>query len=389
MIMFKTMVQGVSIETHDTRDNRTTVLGDARPQRPLTREASVATLPRYTPKAQTTEALPAYTPVPPSAPAGRPQVPMVTAADLKANFVRDSVPDGSHMQPTQVFQQTWTLHNPGPHIWPAGCSVRHIGGDYMLNVDQKGPSSVAQLSMAQETNVTSSPVMPGQAFNFSVHMKAPSKTGKHISYWRLKSADGTPFGHKLWCDIQVVPAPPAQSVPGVYNSTVNGNALKDYQMQMMLLEQQNKRRLLMARLSQEQADSKSEEAKIAARQTPQADYARIPEPTQPQSPKHAEALKPSEKPVSTESTMVFPKLDKESPASSMHQETPTGGNPADAIVSPSAATVASTETDSLADEVTANDDFESDSEEDDGFLTDEEYDILDASDEEIIHGTSA
>ncbi|KAK4960640.1 hypothetical protein LTR28_005083 [Elasticomyces elasticus] len=34
-------------------------------------------------------------------------------------------------------------------------------------------------------------------------MKAPETEGQKISYWRLKTADGQAFGHRLWCDIYV------------------------------------------------------------------------------------------------------------------------------------------------------------------------------------------
>jgi len=74
------------------------------------------------------------------------------------------------------------------------------------------------------------------------------------------------------------------------------------------------------------------------------------------------------------SQMIFPTLEKESPATSIHEEVP--------------ATDAAPEV-----EEDAEDDFEDfveedrlldDDETEDGFLTDEEYDILDASDEEYL-----
>lgn len=73
------------------------------------------------------------------------------------------------------------------------------------------------------------------------------------------------------------------------------------------------------------------------------------------------------------STMIFPKLEKESPVASMHQDTP----PAPASSNPGDASVAS---DVLEDQL---EDEEWDASED-GFMTDEEYDILDASDEEYL-----
>ena len=71
--------------------------------------------------------------------------------------------------------------------------------------------------------------------------------------------------------------------------------------------------------------------------------------------------------------MIFPKLDKESPISSIHQD----------------AKSETTSAPTLHYEVAEVDDFDDcgDAEwdgSDDGFMTDEEYDILDASDEEYL-----
>lgn len=79
-------------------------------------------------------------------------------------------------------------------------------------------------------------------------------------------------------------------------------------------------------------------------------------------------VKKEEEPLS-ESSMIFPKLDKESPMTSMHEE-----HPGDAASS--AAYEASTQDEAHEGEW--------DAASDDGFMTDEEYDILDASDEEYL-----
>ena len=73
------------------------------------------------------------------------------------------------------------------------------------------------------------------------------------------------------------------------------------------------------------------------------------------------------------STMIFPKLEKESPATSMHQDVSTA--PASSL--PEEASVAS----DLPEEQLEGEEWDAS---EDGFLTDEEYDILDASDEEYL-----
>ena len=96
----------------------------------------------------------------------------------------------------------------------------------------------------------------------------------------------------------------------------------------------------------------------------------------------------------TEATaMIFPKLEKESPASSMHESAKTApesvSTPEMKKVEPVSVTSPSTKTETETEtETEIFEDAESvdllESSDDDGFLTDEEYDILDASDEEHV-----
>lgn len=223
-----------------------------------------------------------------------------------AVFVRDTIPDGTKLPPNEVFQQTWTLHNPGPSPWPAGCVVRFVGGDSMLNVNTNQPSSLGSIKSAMESDALSAPVEPGQNADFTVTLKTPNREGIAISYWRLKLPDSTPFGDRLWCDVQV------------------------------------------------QADSEHVEKE---EKEPVADSA-------------MEVVQ-SER---NGSAMIFPLLEKESPVASTHEEM--------AREPPSAPTVSSaSEKDVLEDVENLTLD---DADTEDGFLTDDEYDILDASDQEFL-----
>ncbi|KZF19583.1 hypothetical protein L228DRAFT_254250 [Xylona heveae TC161] len=249
--------------------------------------------------------------------------PVVRSDQLNAHFIRDVVADGSKVPANKVFKQTWTLRNPGPHAWPAGCSVRYVGGDNMLNIDAKHPSTIADVSLAIESNKTTEEVSVGEMVDFSLVMKAPPREGKAISYWRLKAADNTPFGHKLWCDIDVYAEEP--------------EPIKEEQ------EGQATPKAAVEPIDVSIVQDKTEES----------------------------------------STMIFPKLDKESPVSSTHE--------AAAPLSPTS-TDQKPDTPKLssdADEQDLLEDIESlelgsDEHTEDGFLTDEEYDVLDASDEEIL-----
>ncbi|KAI1081143.1 hypothetical protein F5B20DRAFT_536967 [Whalleya microplaca] len=236
--------------------------------------------------------------------------------DLVAIFKRDTVADGTVLPPNHTFEQTWVLRNEGTVPWPAGCSVKFVGGDYMGAVDPTHPAGIHELVSASESIVCYAPLSPGQEFPFTVLMRTPDREGNVISYWRLTTRDGVKFGHKLWCHV-TVQAPVSKS----------------------------------------------------AITTPQ------PEPEQIDAPAAA--------PEMVKSQMIIPVLEHESPSASLHEEGQTE-------------TAVETETDTFAPSTRdlEEDDFEDCGEEsveddewaesDDGFMTDEEYDILDASDEEYL-----
>ncbi|KAF1919023.1 hypothetical protein BDU57DRAFT_490926 [Ampelomyces quisqualis] len=321
---------------------------------------------------------------------------------LDAHFVRDTIVDGSRINVGHQFVQVWTLRNPGSKAWPAGCSVRHVGGDNMLNIDNSSPLSQAELAEASESNVVGHPVEAGEEISFRVTMKAPQREGTAISYWRLKTADGIPFGHRLWCDIKVVatPSPSSrQSFDSVSTTAASPAASPLYerllqsrldkmkaaqQSHIQQLEQQKMasiqrgRMLAVERLLENRrreheaalATIKHDEPELEVRKSTQQPAAELP--VEEKITEHVAEPKSS--------GMIFPQLDKESPESSAYESSTTVQRE-----SPKSekSTIARTVT------VTSDDEFFEDAEsvalhsDDEGFMTDEEYDILDASDEEM------
>jgi next to BRCA1 gene 1 protein len=252
-----------------------------------------------------------------------PEVKAPVEEELVAHFVSDSVPDGSVLPPNCVFEQTWILRNTGSKPWPAGCTVKFVGGDNMCAVDPEHPASVHELVSAAESTTCYSEVAPGQEFGFTVLMRTPSRPGKVISYWRLTGPTGNKFGHRLWCDVTVdEPAPVVKEEP-----------------------------------KEEVKEEPKEDVKEDVKEEPKEDAKEdVKEP------------KVDDEEVHT-SKMIFPKLEKESPATSIHQE-----------VAPAKK---QHEAEEFEDFVEEDADIDDDNTED-GFLTDEEYDILDASDEEYL-----
>ena len=298
LIKFKTPVRNVSVTTLGEKDNgeHSYTVGD---QLPHTSSKSTETIPAAPSANAATQVQPVAEdePTAPMSPA-KAEIKAAEASprtfELQAHFLRDAVADGTMIPPSTQFEQTWTLRNPGPHPWPAGCSVRFVGGDSMLNVDPSQPSHQREIEKASESNTVDRVVEVGEEVDFTIAMRTSEREGKAISYWRLKDKDGFPFGHKLWCDITV---------------------------------------------------RKLEEP--------------VPAITDPAAP--------------SESQMIFPKLEKESPVSSTHEAATATGNQSEAV--------SNTAEDELVEEV-ENLELE-DSETDDGFLTDEEYEMLSVSEDEF------
>lgn len=247
-----------------------------------------------------------------------------TNGDLVAVFKWDTIQDGSVLPQNHTFEQTWVLRNEGTVPWPAGCAVKFVGGDYMGAVDPTHPTSIHELVSASESTVCYNALNPGQEFPFTVLMRTPDRDGKVISYWRLTTPDGVKFGHKLWCDVNVqAPVKTTQVKAEPANITIKEEEVKPEFGDVII---------------------KHEETAPAAL---------------------------------TQSRMIIPKLEHESPEASVHEGR--------------LETEAETETDTLAPSADDEDDFEDCGGQDDwaedsdnGFMTDEEYDILDASDEEIL-----
>ncbi|TKA78763.1 hypothetical protein B0A55_04118 [Friedmanniomyces simplex] len=220
LIKFKMPVRNVSIttENEDVRGN-VRMMGDRRAE-PAQKSAATETTPVQQANAATqvqtmaeikpteikqeikeeAQPIPVIKSEEPKSPLA--EMPVLTSK-LNAHFVQDSIADGTVMQPGARFTQIWTIKNPGPFAWPSGCSVRYVGGDNMLNVDNGHPAPVSDIADATESNVVGREVQVGEEVAFKVVLKAPVRTGKCISYWRVKAADGTPFGHRLWCDVAV------------------------------------------------------------------------------------------------------------------------------------------------------------------------------------------
>jgi next-to-BRCA1 protein 1 len=337
LIKFKTPVQNVSVSTVGEKVNgqRMPVMGDRYEGR--TRSTATETVPsapsinaatQVQTVAETPPAMATACPVP--RPSPKPEgTAGVMPTTLDAHYVCDLVADGTPLPAQHVFHQTWTLINVGKTAWPKGSGLKFVGGDNMLNVDPAHPSRLADLEKSLGSNVLTEEVPPLGRHRFTVTLRTPAQEGKCISYWRMTSPSGEKFGHKLWCDVDVSPA-------AVAPDTVA-------------------------------PDTVAQES--VAKDTVSTDVQVVPSPTV-----EDEVEEAHEQPEAESSKMIFPTLEKESPLSPVH----------DAPAAPSQVETTEGEAEDEADDEELESLTMYSESDGDSFNTDDEYDILDASDEETV-----
>ncbi|KAG8893539.1 hypothetical protein FRC01_013531, partial [Tulasnella sp. 417] len=117
-----------------------------------------------------------------------------------ATFIADiTIPDGHILPPGAFFVKTWKMINDGEVPWPAGTRLAFTGGERF------GTNSAEHLLIAGLTP-------PGEMTELRVEFRAPEEAGRYISNWRLQDEEGRLFGHRIWCDIEVVdPVEPARN----------------------------------------------------------------------------------------------------------------------------------------------------------------------------------
>jgi hypothetical protein len=152
--------------------------------------------------AQITKTAAAYTPPPTNTPVASPTseitfTPQATSTIDPAKcdnskFIADiSVPDGSQMTPKQEFTKTWQIQNIGPCTWTTAYTLIYAYG------------SSTDAKMNGQPVALAGEVKTGETVNVSVNLTAPSKAGTYTGVWRMKNANGSPFGDFLYVVIIV------------------------------------------------------------------------------------------------------------------------------------------------------------------------------------------
>ncbi len=130
------------------------------------------------------------TAVPPTAAPAQPLMPTNTVgaalptsaataqACNQAEFVSETIPDGTDFNFNESFNKSWTFKNTGTCTWNTNYKLIYASGNQM-----GGPAAV---------NLTQS-VAPGSTVAISVPLKAPGTEGAFSGSWSLQAEDGSVF----------------------------------------------------------------------------------------------------------------------------------------------------------------------------------------------------
>lgn len=95
-----------------------------------------------------------------------------------AEFVSETIKDGTYFELGEAFTKTWTFKNSGTCTWNTNYRLVFVSGDWL-----EAPPYV---------NLTQA-VAPGAQITVSVPMRAPYEEGTFTGYWALQGEDGVNF----------------------------------------------------------------------------------------------------------------------------------------------------------------------------------------------------
>eukprot|EP00011_Vannellida_sp_DIVA3-517-6-12_P005204 CAMPEP_0114611756 /NCGR_PEP_ID=MMETSP0168-20121206/4279_1 /TAXON_ID=95228 ORGANISM="Vannella sp., Strain DIVA3 517/6/12" /NCGR_SAMPLE_ID=MMETSP0168 /ASSEMBLY_ACC=CAM_ASM_000044 /LENGTH=471 /DNA_ID=CAMNT_0001822737 /DNA_START=64 /DNA_END=1479 /DNA_ORIENTATION=- len=110
---------------------------------------------------------------------------MPAISELDAKFVRDfSCPDGTVVKAGEVFEKSWAIKNNSAKAWPAGTTLKQVGGAQLEITDAQVPAA-----------------KPGEEVMVTVALRAPEKEGRFSCYFKLLHPIGeVGFGDRLWVE---------------------------------------------------------------------------------------------------------------------------------------------------------------------------------------------
>ena len=110
----------------------------------------------------------------------------------QAQWVSQSVADGTAFAPGETFTMTWTLKNVGTSTWTAGYMLRHFTGDTF--------GAAKEIPLGKE-------VPPGGTVDFTLQMTAPARGGDYRTDWVMATESRGNFREGVFLKITVAVTP--------------------------------------------------------------------------------------------------------------------------------------------------------------------------------------
>jgi hypothetical protein len=107
-----------------------------------------------------------------------------------ATLVGETIPDGTEVEPGEVFNKSWSFVNTGTCTWDEDYFFAFKSGDQLQGRD---------FHFAFEKDF----VKPGKGIAFIIEMTAPGRQKEYKGYWQMKSDSGQWFGSLVWVDVIV------------------------------------------------------------------------------------------------------------------------------------------------------------------------------------------
>jgi hypothetical protein len=107
----------------------------------------------------------------------------------QAQWVSQSILDGTRFAPGEEFTMVWRLRNAGRTTWTDGYRLRHFSGE--------------RFGAPQEIRLDRE-VAPNETIDITIPMRAPTQTGRFRSDWVMSNTELYNFNQPVFLEINVV-----------------------------------------------------------------------------------------------------------------------------------------------------------------------------------------
>ena len=118
-----------------------------------------------------------------------------------ADFVSETIEDGTEFETGESFTKTWRLKNTGTCTWNTGYKLVFVEGDKMGG---PGSQNLTQL------------VAPGEQVDITVDLEAPGSAGTYKGTWQVQDDDGQAFVYNIWVEIEAVEPSEEAAIPQLH-----------------------------------------------------------------------------------------------------------------------------------------------------------------------------